>query len=336
MSTHICNKSLKSQQLEQRIFGLVLPTLPFFERPIMLTFFTKMIKNKNFATERKNSIQIITTIGRMQQEATLLLQTGKTIALVPTMGCLHEGHLTLMREGRKHGDILITSIFVNPAQFGPAEDFQAYPRDLDRDVALAESVGVDVIFAPEAEAMYEKAHETYIDLEALPRYLCGPFRPGHFRGVATVVTKLFHIVKPHVAIFGKKDYQQLVIIQRLVRDLNLDTIVIGVPIVREDDGLAMSSRNTYLSENERRSALTLFQCLQQAQKSVAQGIMDAGQLIHAASELISSYPYTKIDYIAVCDPETLENVNRVQGPTLMALAVRVGKTRLIDNTILKP
>jgi pantoate--beta-alanine ligase len=272
----------------------------------------------------------------MQHEVRRLLQSGKTIALVPTMGCLHEGHLALMREGRKHGDALIITIFVNPTQFGPGEDFQTYPRDLDRDVSLAESVGVDVIFVPEAEAMYDKAYQTYVDLDMLPKYLCGLSRPSHFRGVVTVVTKLFNIVRPDVAIFGQKDYQQLVIIRRMVRDLNFDIRIIGVPIVRESDGLAMSSRNTYLSEDERRSALSLVQSLQQAQSSVAQGIRDARQLVHAASELICSYPYTKIDYVSVCDPETLEDVNRIDGPTLMALAVRVGKTRLIDNTILKP
>ena len=281
-------------------------------------------------------IRSITDIAHMQQEATRLLQTAKTIALVPTMGYLHEGHLALMREGRKHGDILIMSIFVNPTQFGPSEDFKTYPRDLDRDVSLAESVGVDVIFAPEAEAMYDKAYQSYVDLEMLPRYLCGLSRPSHFRGVATVVTKLFNIVRPHVAILGEKDYQQLIIIRRMVRDLNFDIRIIGVPIVREPDGLAMSSRNTYLSEDERRSALSLLQSLQQAQRSLAQGTRDAGQLIHEASELICSYPHTKIDYVAVCDPKTLENVNRVEGPTLMALAVWVGKTRLIDNAILKP
>ena len=272
----------------------------------------------------------------MQQEAGRLLQRGRTIAFVPTMGYLHEGHLALMREGRTHGDTLIISIFVNPTQFGPAEDLQAYPRDLDRDVSLAESTGVDVLFAPEPEAMYDKVHQTYIDLEILPRYLCGPLRPGHFRGVATVVTKLFNIVKPHVAIFGEKDYQQLIIIRRMVRDLRFDIRVIGVPIVREPDGLAMSSRNTYLSEDERHSARSLFQSLQQAQESVARGIRDARQLVARASELIGSYPYTGIEYVALCDPETLEDVNRVEGPTLMALAVRIGKTRLIDNTILKP
>jgi pantoate--beta-alanine ligase len=272
----------------------------------------------------------------MRQQARRLLQTGKTIAFVPTMGYLHEGHLALMREGRKHEDALIISIFVNPTQFGPAEDYETYPRDLNRDASLAESVGVNIIFAPEAEAMYDKAYQTYVDLEALPRHLCGPSRPDHFRGVATVVTKLFNIVKPHVAVFGEKDYQQLLIIRRMVRDLQFDIRIIGVPIVREADGLAMSSRNTHLSEDERRSALSLFESLQQARETVAQGVRDAGQLIHGASELIRSYPYTKIDYVTVCDPETLEDVDRVEGPTLMALAVRVGKTRLIDNAILKP
>ena len=281
-------------------------------------------------------IRIITDIVHMQQEATHLLQTGKTIAFVPTMGYFHEGHLALMREGRKHGDALIISVFVNPTQFGPAEDFQTYPRGLNRDVSLAESVGVNIMFAPETEAMYDKAYQTYVDLEALPRYLCGPSRPGHFRGVATVVTKLFNIVKPHVAIFGKKDYQQLVIIRRMARDLQFDIRIIGVPIMREADGLAMSSRNTYLSEDERRSALSLFQSLQHARETVAQGIRDAKQLIDGTSGLIHSCPYTKIDYVAVCDPETLEDVDRLEGPTLMALAVWVGKTRLIDNAILKP
>jgi pantoate--beta-alanine ligase len=281
----------------------------------------------------------------MQPESMRLLQTGKTIAFVPTMGYLHEGHLALMREGRKHGDALVASIFVNPTQFGPAEDFQTYPRDMDRDISLAESVGVDVIFAPEAEAMYDKAYQTYVDLDMLPQHLCGPMlpqhlcgpsRPGHFRGVATVVTKLFNIVRPQVAIFGEKDYQQLVIIRRMVRDLNFNIRVIGVPIVRESDGLAMSSRNTYLSEDERRSARSLFQSLQQAQESVAEGISDARELIHRAAEIISSHPHTKIEYVAICDPESLEDVDRVEGPTLMALAVWMGKTRLIDNAILKP
>ena len=284
----------------------------------------------------EDHIPIITSIDDMQQQARRLLQSGKTIAFVPTMGYFREGHLALMREGRKHGNALITSIFVNPAQFGPAEDFETYPRDLNRDVSLAESAGVNIVFAPEAVAMYDKAYQTYIDLEPLSRHLCGPSRPGHFRGVATVVTKLFNIVKPHVAIFGEKDYQQLLIIRRMVRDLHFGIRIIGVPIVREADGLAMSSRNTRLSEDERRSALSLFRCLQQVKDSVAQGVKDPRQLVTEASELIRSYPYTKIDYVTLCHPETLENVDRVEGPTLMALAVWIGRTRLIDNAIVEP
>ena len=272
----------------------------------------------------------------MQQESIRLLQTGKTIVFVPTMGWLHEGHLALMREGRKHGDTLVVSIFVNPSQFGPSEDFQAYPRDMDRDLRLADSVGADIIFSPEAEAMYDEAYQTYVDLDLLPRHLCGPSRPGHFRGVATVVAKLFNIVRPQVAVFGEKDYQQLVIIRRIVDDLNFDIKVMGVPTVRESDGLAMSSRNTYLSEDERLSARSLFQSLQQTQERVSAGTRNARELIEQASKLINSHPHAQIDYVALCDPETLEDVDRVEKPTLMALAVRVGKTRLIDNAILEP
>jgi pantoate--beta-alanine ligase len=281
-------------------------------------------------------IKIVRDMYTMQQEANRLLQEGKTIAFVPTMGYFHEGHLALMREGRQHGDALIVSIFVNPTQFSPTEDFHAYPRDLSRDVRLAEGVGVDLVFAPEAEAMYDKGFQTFVDPESLPLFLCGPSRPGHFRGVATVVTKLFNIVKPHVAVFGEKDYQQLAIVRRLVKDLSFDMQIVGVPTVREAGGLAMSSRNTYLSEEERGSALSLFQALQQAQERVTVGITDAKQLIAEAWGLIHSYPYTRIDYVALCDPETLEDVRRVGGPSLMALAVWVGKTRLIDNAILTP
>jgi pantoate--beta-alanine ligase len=272
----------------------------------------------------------------MRQETIRLLQSGKTVVLVPTMGYFHEGHLALMREGRKHGNALIVSIFVNPKQFGPAEDLQRYPRDLERDVTLAESVGVDVVFAPEAGAMYEEGFQTYVDLELLPRHLCGPSRPNHFRGVATVVAKLFNIVRPQIAIFGQKDYQQLAVIRRMVRDLNFGIRIVGVPTVREPDGLAMSSRNTYLSDEERRASLSLFTSLQQAQQAVGEGERDTGTLIRMTSEFITSHPYAKIDYVAVCDPDTLEDVNRIDKTALMALAVWVGDTRLIDNIILKP
>lgn len=278
--------------------------------------------------------QVITKISDMQQKAKALLHAGKVVAFVPTMGYLHEGHLALMREARKRAEVLIVSIFVNPTQFSQGEDFQAYPRDLDRDIGLARREGVDVVFAPGADEVYEEGHQTYVEVERLSAYLCGRSRPGHFKGVATIVTKLFNIVRPHVAVFGEKDYQQLVIIRRLVRDLNIDVSIVGVPTVREPDGLAMSSRNTYLSATERRSALSLFQALQAARKGVAEGVRDAGQIIRNASDLIGSFSGTRIDYIRVCDPDTLDDLARVDGPALMALAVWVGETRLIDNAML--
>jgi pantoate--beta-alanine ligase len=272
----------------------------------------------------------------MHEEASRLLRSGKAVAFVPTMGFLHEGHLELMRQGRNHGEVLIMSVFVNPTQFGPSEDFEAYPRNFDRDLRLAESAGVDIVFAPQAEAMYDKGYQTHVELDGLPKHLCGLRRPGHFTGVATVVTKLFNIVRPQVAVFGEKDYQQLVIIRRMVQDLNFDIRIVGVPTVREPDGLAMSSRNTYLSEDERASALSLFTALQQARQNVARGMRDAVRIIDEASTLIGSHAHTKIDYVSLCDPETLDDVEAVEGQTLLALAVWVGKTRLIDNTILKP
>jgi pantoate--beta-alanine ligase len=252
------------------------------------------------------------------------------------MGFLHEGHLALMREAQKYADAVVISIFVNPAQFGPSEDFVTYPRDFHRDVRLAKSVGVDVIFAPSDTAMYGPEHETFIDLDRLPKYLCGASRPGHFKGVATVVTKLFNIVTPQVAVFGKKDYQQWAIIRRLVQDLNYDIRIVGVPTVRESDGLAMSSRNANLTAKERISARCLYQGLQKAQSLVSEGNATSQALITHIRAFILAHPYTEIDYIAVCDPETLEPVDQVKDETLMALAVRVGSTRLIDNAILHP
>jgi len=272
----------------------------------------------------------------MQKRAEEWRQAGRTIVFVPTMGFLHEGHLALMREGQKYGDVLVISIFVNPTQFGPQEDFDTYPRDFERDRRLAESVGVDLIFAPQNDKMYGEHFQTYVNLEHLPRHLCGLSRPNHFRGVATVVSKLFNIVKPHVSIFGEKDYQQLVIIRQMVRDLNFDIKIVGVPTVREPDGLAMSSRNNYLSPEERRSATVLYQSLKLAQKSLAEGERDVSKLIDMASAHIKSVPHTKIDYVEICDPQTLEDVDWIKGPVLMALAVKVGKTRLIDNIILRP
>jgi pantoate--beta-alanine ligase len=281
-------------------------------------------------------IRVIADIKMMQQEADRLREGGKRIVLVPTMGCLHEGHLSLMRMGHKKGDHLVVSIFVNPTQFDPAEDFEAYPRDFDRDCKRAASVGVETVFAPATDTLYRNGYQTYISLERLPRHLCGLSRPNHFRGVASVVAKLFNIVKPHTAIFGEKDYQQWIIIRRMAADLNFDVKIVGAPIVRENDGVAMSSRNVYLSEEERRVAPVLFQALRAAQELVKEGVQKSERIIAVAREMILARPHTAIDYLSICDPETLEDVGQIKGPVLMALAVYIGKARLIDNTVLRP
>lgn len=272
----------------------------------------------------------------MQTHSNLLRHQGKTIAFVPTMGFLHDGHLALIREGRKRADCLMVSIFVNPTQFGPAEDLKTYPRNFSQDLELARKEGVDVVFAPSEKELYPVGFQTFVSLDALPGHLCGISRPHFFRGVATVVTKLFNIVKPHVAIFGQKDFQQLTIIRRMVQDLNFSIEIVGCPTVREADGLAMSSRNSYLSPDQRRHALSLFEALENTQVLLSSGIDDAGRLIKDASERILSHPQTEIDYIAICDPETLEDITSVNRPALMALAVKIGATRLIDNRILDP
>lgn len=272
----------------------------------------------------------------MQARSDQSRREGKTIVFVPTMGYLHEGHLSLMREGLRHGNDLVVSIFVNPTQFGPGEDLDKYPRDIERDLELCRKESVNAIFAPDEKEVYGLRNQTYVSLEELPHHLCGISRPVHFRGVATVVAKLFNIVKPHVAVFGKKDFQQLVIIRQMVQDLNFDIKIVGAPIVREPDGVAMSSRNTYLTPEQRTSALSLSKSLQNAHRLIENGEKDAAQIIEASSRLILSHPETVIDYIAVCDPETLDDVKSIQKPVLMALAVKIGTTRLIDNMILEP
>ena len=283
-----------------------------------------------------NTIEIITEINRMQARSDEMRRQGKTIVFVPTMGFLHEGHLSLIREGRKYGDDLVVSIFVNPSQFGPGEDLETYPRDFERDLELLRKEAVDVVFAPDAEEMYGEHFQTFVELEKLPKHLCGLSRPVFFKGVATVVTKLFNIVKPHAAIFGEKDYQQLTVIRQMVRDLNFDINIVGAPTVRESDGLAMSSRNTYLHSKQRMSALTLNKSLKKAQELVGNGLKDAAQVIDAAAKRIRSQPDTEIDYIVICDPKTLDDMKTIDRPALMALAVKVGKARLIDNKILIP
>jgi len=281
-------------------------------------------------------MKIVKSVSEMQQLADLCRRDGKVIAFVPTMGYLHEGHLALMRAAREEGDVLVISIFVNPIQFGPHEDYERYPRDTERDLRLAESVNVDVVFAPEVKEMYPDGFQTIVDVTELSKPLCGKSRPGHFKGVATVVTKLFNIVKPHIAVFGEKDFQQLVIIRRMVKDLNMDVRIIGHPIVREDDGLAMSSRNVYLSPEERKVALRLSQSLKKARRLVAQSVLDAQEILKTVISHLCQDGALRLDYAELRDTETLEEVSVVNKPTLLAIAAFVGKTRLIDNCVLDP
>lgn len=277
-------------------------------------------------------MKIVSDIREMQQLAGHYRQQGKTIGFVPTMGYLHEGHLSLMRRTRPQCDILVVSIFVNPTQFGPNEDFERYPRDFERDERLCREVGVDVVFYPTADAMYPRPYLTYVHVEKLSETMCGASRPGHFRGVTTVVTKLFNIVQPHIAVFGQKDYQQSLIIRQMVRDLNFDVEIDVAPIVREADGLAMSSRNKYLSPEERQQALVLYRSLTRAEELIREGERNVDTLLQAMQTVISEAPDARIDYIAIVDAETLEPLSTVRHNTVIALAVYIGTTRLIDNT----
>jgi pantoate--beta-alanine ligase len=270
----------------------------------------------------------------MQQTALALKREGKRIAFVPTMGFLHAGHASLLREGRTLGDMLVLSIFVNPIQFGPGEDLERYPRNLEGDCVIARECGVDIVFTPTAEEMYPPGFQTAIRVKELALPLCGASRPGHFDGVATVVAKLFNIVRPDTALFGRKDFQQLAIIRRMVADLALPLEIVGLPIVREADGLAMSSRNAYLSAAERTSALCLSRAITLVRERYAAGVHDAEKLLAAARELIAAEPAAMIDYLELRDAETLEPVATASDTTLLALAVRIGATRLIDNTLL--
>ncbi len=284
-------------------------------------------------------MRIITSPDALQATALDLRRAGRSIGLVPTMGCLHAGHLSLVglarrapaasaRRGRR---AVILSLFVNPTQFGPGEDFERYPRTFARDCGLCERAGVDIVFHPSPESMYPGEPTVVVEETAMSRGLCGASRPGHFRGVLTVVAKLFNLALPDVAVFGQKDAQQLRLIQRLARDLNFPVRVIPAPIVREPDGLAMSSRNRYLSPAERRRALCLVRALQLARRLYRGGERDADRITAAMAEAIGGTPAVQIDYVRVVDDATLRPVRRIKNPILVALAVRVGKTRLIDN-----
>jgi pantoate--beta-alanine ligase len=281
-------------------------------------------------------MEVIESISEMKNLVKEWKRQGLSIGFVPTMGYLHEGHLALVRRVKELSDRVVVSIFVNPIQFAPGEDYQRYPRDLERDKALLEEEGVDVLFVPTAQEMYPPGFQTYVEVKELSSGLCGRYRPGHFVGVATVVLKLFNIVQPDIAVFGEKDYQQLKVIQRMVQDLNLDVKIIPHPTVREVDGLAMSSRNTYLSPEERKSAIALYKALNLAEELVNQGEKRVATLKEKLKEFIESYPYTKVQYIEFVHPETLKEVERVDEPTLLALAVFVGKARLIDNKVIVP
>jgi pantoate--beta-alanine ligase len=261
-------------------------------------------------------------------------QQGHRIAFVPTMGALHDGHLSLVREAKRRGNRVVVSIFVNPMQFAPAEDFAAYPRNFDRDSSLLEAEGIDVLFHPAAEDIYPPGNQTHVEVKELSNILCGAQRPGHFQGVATVVTKLFNLVGPHVAIFGEKDYQQLQIIRRLVRDLLLEIEIVGHPIVRERDGVAMSSRNAYLNADERRTARCLSRSLHLAECLVRQGKTSAQSIVQAVMAELQGEPLARLEYVAICDVETLEPIAEIRDSALLALSVTIGKARLIDNKIL--
>ena len=277
-------------------------------------------------------MEIISDIKATQNRCLAARAAGQTITFVPTMGFLHEGHLSLLREGRKRGDLLVLSIFVNPTQFGQGEDLDCYPRDFERDESLARACGVDLLFYPDAEAIYPPGYATYVAVEGpLTATLEGACRPTHFRGVTTVVSKLFTIVLPHIALFGRKDFQQLAVISRMTADLNLPIDIVGMPIIREEDGLAMSSRNVYLCKDERQQALVVNSTLRQAAEMAQNGESDAEKILTMAQGRLHAEADLKIDYVKICNAQSLEEVSTIDHESVMLLAVSVGKTRLIDN-----
>ena len=278
---------------------------------------------------------VLRTVKEIQEYTRIAKAEGKTIGLCPTMGALHEGHLTLMRAARKSCDVVIASVFVNPTQFGPNEDYDAYPRQFEEDCRKLESVSVDAVFHPEPAEMYPEGYTTYVTVDGdITNKLCGAQRPGHFRGVATVVTKLINLAKADKAFFGQKDAQQVVVIKRFTTDLNMNVEINMVPICREENGLARSSRNVYLNAEERRQALCLSQAVAEAERLYAAGERDAAKIIAAMKEKIDAAPLARIDYLTVVDTVDLLPVEKLDGAALVAMAVYLGKTRLIDNTIL--
>jgi pantoate--beta-alanine ligase len=281
-------------------------------------------------------MKVCTTIPDARAACRDARASGKRLGLVPTMGALHEGHLSLVRTAKAQCDAVAVSIFVNPTQFGPTEDLSKYPRRFERDRQLLEKEGVEILFAPPVEEIYPHGEVTWVLVEGLSEKLDGRSRPGHFRGVTTIVAKLFHIVEPTTAFFGQKDAAQLAVIRRMVRDLNFPVEIVAAPIVREADGLAMSSRNAYLSREDRGRALVLQRALQETQQQFNAGERSAAKLISAGREVFASEPQVTLDYFEVVDPDTLDPVERISGRTLVAVAALVGATRLIDNVVLNP
>ena len=279
-------------------------------------------------------MKIVSSVEEVRNQVKEWRKQGLTVGLVPTMGYLHEGHQSLIKASVENNDRTVVSVFVNPIQFGPNEDLATYPRDLDRDSKLCEETGADLIFHPEKENMYDDDFCTYIDMDSVTKNLCGKTRPTHFRGVCTVVGKLFNIVAPDRAYFGQKDAQQLAVIRRMVRDLNFDLEIVGCPIIREDDGLAKSSRNTYLSEEERKAALVLSRSLKEGKALIESGEKDAKKVVDSIRKVIETEPLAKIDYVEAVDFDTIEPIETINNNTLVAIAVYIGKTRLIDNIII--
>lgn len=280
-------------------------------------------------------MQLEKTIAGVKAQVQIWRKEGLSVGLVPTMGYLHEGHRSLIDRAVRENDRVVVSVFVNPIQFGPTEDLESYPRDLEADCRLCEDAGAALVFSPEADEMYAPDFSTYVDMHRVSEELCGKSRPIHFRGVCTVVSKLFNIVTPDRAYFGEKDAQQLAVIRRMVRDLNMNLQIVGCPIVREADGLAKSSRNTYLSAEERKAALVLSRAVQTGKSMILDGEKDGDKILAAMKEIIQQEPLAKIDYVEMVKWDTIEAHHKVDGPVLTAMAVYIGKTRLIDNFIIE-
>ncbi len=280
-------------------------------------------------------MKIIRSVKQMQVFSENLRNSGKTIGLVPTMGFLHEGHISLIKLAKQHADNVIVSIFVNPMQFGPSEDFNDYPRDFGKDVQKIQEAGGECVFTPEVNQIYPDGFQTSLTVDRVSKNLCGVSRPTHFRGVATVVAKLFNCTKPHLAVFGEKDFQQLAVIKRMTKDLNFDIEIVPAPIVREEDGLAMSSRNKYLNREQRKAALCLYRSLLKAEQLVEAGTVDCTAIIKEVQKIIEAETEAKIDYIQICNPETIEDIDVIKDRAVIAVAVYFGKARLIDNRVLE-